>query len=203
MRHMWGAVDSGFAARSLLEMGWKHRKDRTRGRCVSPYFNAKHLLTRRPAWCTTAVLLHRMYEAHFLPAHIALLMITGTLYPLLISGDRMPALLLTTLNHTGYIRLLSLSVFFTFFALYERYHAICVAGREQEMLRAGLIDRMVDGFSYRRSWTRVLDYALFPVAGVLYGSFPTMVALIYQLWTLKLVYSVSVKPKRAGLASPA
>jgi hypothetical protein len=144
-----------------------------------------------------------MYEAHFLPAHIALLMITGTIYPLIVPADHMPTLLAKTLDYTGYIRLISLSVFFTFFALYEKYHFICVTSREQEMLRAGLAERMIDGFSYRKSWTRCLDYALFPIAGVVYGSFPTMVALVNQLWTLKLVYRVSMKPKRSGSVSPA
>lgn len=152
----------------------------------------------RVAWWPTMILLHRMYEAHFLPAHLALLMIAGTIYPLLVPASRTPSLLLQALDLTTYMRLLSLTVLFAFFILYERYHELCVSTREREMTAAGLEDRMVGGFSYRRHWTRGLDYVLFPVSGVLFGSFPTIVALVWHFWTLRLVYRVSVKPKRAS-----
>jgi hypothetical protein len=34
LRHMWGAVDSGYVAKAVLEMCWKNRKDASRGRLV-------------------------------------------------------------------------------------------------------------------------------------------------------------------------
>ena len=64
------------------------------------------------------------------------------------------------------------------------------------MVQAGLADRLIDGFSYR-SWRKTgVDFVLFPVAGILFGSLPATVALIWQLWTLSLVYKVSKKPQR-------
>jgi hypothetical protein len=64
------------------------------------------------------------------------------------------------------------------------------------MVQAGLADRLIDGFSHR-TWRKTgIDFLLFPIAGILYGSLPMMVALIWQLWTLSLVYKVSKKPKR-------
>lgn len=68
------------------------------------------------------------------------------------------------------------------------------------MLRAGLAEGMIDSFSYR-NWRRTgLDFALFPVAGILFGTVPAAVALVCQFWTLGLVYRVSKKPKRMVMA---
>jgi hypothetical protein len=142
-----------------------------------------------------------MYEAHFLPIHITLLIIGSGLYTLFTPSSQIPRLLLQTLDITGYMRLISALNFIYFFFLYESYHYICVKSREEEMLRAGLADRMIDSFSYR-SWRRTgLDFSLFPVAGILFGTVPAAVALTCQFWTLSLVYKVSKKPKRM-LAAP-
>ncbi|KAF8850222.1 hypothetical protein BDZ45DRAFT_751934 [Acephala macrosclerotiorum] len=185
LRHMWGALDSGFVLRSTINMWWYKQKD-----------------SSRPRWGSAFVLLHRMYEAHFLPIHITLLILGSGLYTLFTPSSQIPRLLLQTLDITGYMRILSALNFIYFFFLYESYHHICVKGREKEMLRAGLADRMVDSFSYR-NWRKTgLDFCLFPVAGIVFGTVPAAVALVCQFWTLSLVYKVSAKPQRMGLPAP-
>jgi hypothetical protein len=44
-----------------------------------------------------------------------------------------------------------------------------------------------------------LDFGVFPVAGILFGTVPAVVALVSQFWTLDLVYKVSKKPQRLRL----
>lgn len=153
-------------------------------------------------WSSVLVLMHRMYEAHFLPIHITLLIIGGGLYTLFTPQDSIPRLLLQTLDITGYLRIVSALNFIYFFFLYESYHYICVKGREEEMLRAGLADSMMNAFSYRSLHKTGLDFALFPVAGIVFGTVPAVVALTCQFWTLSLVYKVSKKPQRIGAPFP-
>jgi hypothetical protein len=134
-----------------------------------------------------------MYEAHFLPIHITLLILGGGFYMLLTPTTQIPRLLLQVLSLTGYLRLVSALNFIYFFFLYETYHSLCVTAREQEMRRAGLAGH---SFSHRSLRTTGLDFCLFPVAGIVFGSVPAVVALVCQFWTLGLVYRVSRKPER-------
>lgn len=67
------------------------------------------------------------------------------------------------------------------------------------MLRAGLADGLA--FSYR-CWKRTgVDFLLFPVAGIVFGTVPAVGALLGQFWGLGLVYRVSAKPIR-GVGGP-
>jgi hypothetical protein len=198
LRHMWGALDSGFALKSANKMWWANGSSMDRFVTRSPDLQ---LISDdcRPHWANTLVLMHRMFEAHFLPTHITLLVVGGGLYTSFTPSDRIPRLLLQTLNLTGYVRLVCALNFFYFFFLYESYHHTCVKTREEEMLRVGLGDRMVDAFSYR-NWRKTgLDFGVFPVAGILFGTVPAVVALVSQFWTLDLVYKVSKKPQRLQL----
>ena len=132
-------------------------------------------------------------EAHFLPTHITLLIVSGGLYTLFTPAVLVHPTLLKTFSFTGFLRLGSALLFGVFFYLYEEYHTVCVSGREREMMRAGLADRMAGYFSYRTARNR-LDFCLFPVAGILFGSVPTVVVLVCHFWTLDMVYRVSQKP---------
>lgn len=143
-----------------------------------------------------------MYEAHFLPIHMTFLIIFSGLYTLFTPTPLIPRLLLQTLDITSYMRIISAVNFIYFFWLYETYHHICVKGREEEMLRAGLADQMVDSFSYRSWRTTGADFCIFPLAGVIFGTIPAAVALTCQFWTLNLVYKVSRKPQRMQLPAP-
>ena len=147
-------------------------------------------------WANIFVLCHRMFEAHFLPIHITFHMIASGLYTLFTPSAQIPSLLLYALDLTGYLRAASFVIILYFFYLYEIFHSICVSSRETEMVQAGLADRLIDGFSYRNWKKHGVDFMLFPVAGTLFVSLPATVALIWQLWTVSLVYKVSKKPQR-------
>jgi hypothetical protein len=196
IRHMWGALDSGFVLKNISQLWWGKRVDGKRfanfSLLPSPFsshINQKNSLH----WTNTLVLVHRMYEAHFLPIHITLLILGGGLYTLLTPPTLIPRLLLQTLSLTGYLRLVSAFNFIYFFFLYESYHSLCVTAREQEMRRAGLSNHT---FSRRSTRKTGLDFCLFPVAGIVFGSLPAVVALVCQFWSLGLVYRVSKKPMR-------
>ena len=137
-----------------------------------------------------------MFEAHFLPIHITFHIIGSGIYTLFTPSTQIPSLLLYALDLTGYLRAVSFVIFLYFFYLYEIFHSTCVSSRETEMVQAGLADRLIDGFSYRNWRKNGIDFILFPVAGTLFVSLPATVALIWQLWTLNLVYKVSKKPQR-------
>ena len=137
-----------------------------------------------------------MFEAHFLPIHITFHIVSSGIYTLFTPSTQIPSLLLYALDLTGYLRAVSFVIFLYFFYLYEIFHSTCVSSRETEMVQAGLADRLIDGFSYRNWRKNGIDFILFPVAGTLFVSLPATVALIWQLWTLNLVYKVSKKPQR-------
>lgn len=143
-----------------------------------------------------------MYEAHFLPVHVTLIIIASGIYTLITPHSLTNPLLLQVFSIAGYLRLGSALGFASFFFLYEDYHQTCVKGREEEMLRVGLADRMQGAFSYRTFQKNSFDACFFPLAGIAFGSFPTMVALVTQLWTLNLQYKVSKKPSWPALVSP-
>lgn len=196
MRHMWGALDSGFVLKNITQLWWAKRVNGKRYGAFP--LNLPSMVTNLTKssihWTNTLVLLHRMFEAHFLPIHITLLLIVSSLYALLTPSTSIPRLLLQTLDLTGYVRLVSALNFIYFFFLYESYHALCVSARQTEMSRAGL--SLNHTFSYR-SWRKTgLDFCLFPVAGILFGSLPASIALVCQFWTTALVYRVSKKPQR-------
>ncbi|CZS90210.1 uncharacterized protein RCO7_08631 [Rhynchosporium graminicola] len=185
MRHMWGSLDSGFAAKSL---GRSLRKESPDGK-------------RLHRW-NTWVLMLRLFEAHFLPQHITFLILGGAIYKLLTPAEVVPRLLRQVLDLTGYMRIVTAMIFIYFFILYEPYHKICLKTRETEMSRVDLADRMTDAFSHRSLKQHGLDFCVFPVAGVVFGTVPAVVAMFCQFWTLDLVYNVSMKPTRMQLPSP-
>jgi hypothetical protein len=197
MRYMWGALDSGFVLKSITQL-WRAKRVNDKGLPCPPSPYVLLIPDRNSIhWTNTFKLLHRMFEAHFLPIHLTLLLVVSGRYTLFTPEAQIPRLLLQTLNLTGYVRLLSALNLIYFFFLYESYHALCVSSRQVEMSRTGLSNQ---SFSYR-SWRKTgLDFCLFPVAGVLFGSLPASIALVCQFWTTKLVYRVSKKPTRGDLA---
>ncbi|KAG4428940.1 hypothetical protein IFR05_015573 [Cadophora sp. M221] len=185
MRHMWGSLDSGFVVKSLGD-AWGKK---------SPEGKRLH------SW-NTSVLMLRMFEAHFLPQHITFLILGGAIYTLFTPPQQVPRLLLQVLDLTGYIRIVTGMNFIYFFSLYEAFHQVCLKTRESEMARVGLADRMTDAFSRRTVKANGLDFCVFPIAGVVYGTVPAVVAMFCQFWSLDLVYNVSMKPTRMQLPSP-
>lgn len=220
LRHMWGCLDTGYAVRQWCKVGSDAKlQKRTspesessssdEGRSYRPRDVELRLKLsqyalhgpdlRRFTW-RNLVLFSRLFEAHFLPIHLFLVLVASALYSGLPYPITQCRLLSAVMDLTSFLRgagFAFMTVYFVVF--YERYHRACIQARETEMKRAGLYEELSDEFSYRRAFslTTMLDYVLFPVAGTVFGSGPLLQAIISHFWTEKLVYLVSAKPVKA------
>jgi len=195
LRHMWGCLDTGYAVRQWCRtLRIRNSSKPESPRRHIPRANKTPLVPWRHF-----VLFTRLFEAHFLPIHLFLVLIASALYtslPYPLSSCR---LLSIALDATGYLRaggFFAMTIYFVVF--YERYHEICVRAREHEMRKAELYHEMAHNFSHRGRWklTTLVDYVLFPVAGTIFGSVPLFQASISHFWSENLVYLVSAKPLR-------
>lgn len=219
LRHMWGCLDTGYAVRQWCKIGPGQTPqglishDEGTGSCspdradrprhvelrLKLSQHALHGSDNRRFTYRNWVLFSRLFEAHFLPIHLFLVLLASALYtalPYPISSCR---LLTVALDFTSYLRAASFGLMTTYFVIfYERYHSACVQARAREMKRAGLYEELAHEFSYRKRWsiTTILDYVMFPIAGTMFGSAPLLQAIISHFWTEKLVYLVSAKPVR-------
>lgn len=226
LRHMWGSLDTGFAIRQWINMGKQSSsttsssRDSTnaqrnnisrRGRKLSHTELSLKLSQyalhgsepKRFTW-RNFVVFSRLFEAHFLPAHLFLMIVTSAAFTPGSGKNNNNSWLYFVLDLTGYMRLVSYFVMVAYFAFfYERYHRICVQAREREMIKAGLHSQMADQFSKRgrSNWQFWPDYFLFPVSGVMFGAICLFQAVFSHFWTDKLVYLVSAKPVRALVAA--
>lgn len=139
-------------------------------------------------------LFHRLFEAHFLPVQMTILVIASTLYIWVTEGTadvHGVAWIFTickVLRTAGFMQV----AFYLF--LYENFHQICLATREKEMADAGLSKGM--NFSHRNVKTNYIDYIMVPLVAPIYGAIPCAQAQICHFWTLDLVYTVSKKVTR-------
>jgi hypothetical protein len=211
LRHMWGCLDTGYA----ITQWWKMGRDPPTG-TTPPHMPRKrrlsatelelkllhHQLHNDESVTMTRrnfVLLSRIFEAHFLPLHLMVLMFASTAYSNLSNPLVHCRLLTFALDLTGVLRVVSFVVMLLYFILfYERYHAVCIEAREAEMRRVGLYEGMQENFSHRRSSNLLsyLDFVIFPIAGTIYGSAPLLQAALAHFRTEELVYKVSAKPSR-------
>ncbi|KAL5340616.1 glycosyl transferase family group 2-domain-containing protein [Aspergillus crustosus] len=178
LRHMWGALDSGFAARQTLcsFRPWKWRSFLCRPR---------HL-----------ALIHLLWEAHFLPCHLTILLIYSMAYSHLASFTKTPLhpYISLTLNITAYLRAASFLSMNICISIYNRWYGICLISRKRDMHQAGIMDT---GLSTRVWWKPqiLLERVMFPIAGTVFGAVPTMQAVFMHFVTERLVYRVSGKPR--------
>ncbi|KFA73127.1 hypothetical protein S40288_07489 [Stachybotrys chartarum IBT 40288] len=222
LRHMWGALDSGYALRKGVEM-WQERKHttrafrplhRTQGNNSDFYFPDSQLdsedpehcresgvfsdvvqeTIKEPDWERIVYMYHRLFEAHFIPVHMTVLVVASALYIWVTDGNDDPYNLSWIFTACNVLRTLGFMAAACYLFLYEGYHHMCVTNREREMNSAGLSKGMC--FSYRTSKKKVFDYLLVPLVAPLYGSLPCAHAEIVQLWTQDLVYTVSKKVTR-------
>ena len=230
LRHMWGALDSGYAMRKGVEL-WQERKHTTRafrplhqtpsGDSPNIYVPLTQIAggdavvssesgifsdvtqetIKEPHWENIFYLCHRIYEAHFLPVHMTILVIASTLYVLLAEGKDDPYNLAWTFRLANILRTAGFTLASCYLFLYESYHRLAANAREREMREAGLSGGM--SFSHRSAKKNFLDYLLVPVVAPLYGAIPSAQALIAQLWTRDLVYTVSKKATRQRARSVA
>lgn len=222
LRHMWGSLDTGYAIRQWFNMASQSSASTSssqdssngqrpnlprRGRKLSHTELSLKLSQYALHGCEPQrftlrnfIVFARLFEAHFLPAHLFLVIVISTALPPLIPRAPNTWWLYFALDITNYMRLISYVVMICYFSLiYEKYHRVCVEAREREMLKAGLYAQMSDQFSKRgiTHWKYWPDYFIFPVAGVMFGSICNFQAVICHFWTEELVYLVSAKPIRA------
>lgn len=145
-------------------------------------------------------LYHRLFEAHFLPIHLATILATSSIYTAFVPSFLVPQYLKLALDFSGFCRLIGFSTMLTFFYLYERYHRLCVGLRKEEMRRAGMLEDMeeADGFTPNVfQIAGLFEVALFPVGGFIFGAIPAAQAVLSHLFTDRLTYVVSLKPQLA------
>ncbi|KAK7427660.1 hypothetical protein QQZ08_005766 [Neonectria magnoliae] len=222
LRHMWGALDTGFALRKFVEM-WQERKHTSRAyqplHCTQrdgedlfipdsqlnddgttlPSGNGifSHIIKdtiREPHWEHVFYMVHRIFEAHFLPVHMAILVVASTIYVKVTEGKEDPHNLAWVFSWSNTIRIFGFLQISIYMFLYESFHRVGVAARQREMVKAGLADAM--DFSRRALRNNWKDYLMVPLVAPLYGTIPSAQALICQLWNQDLVYTVSKKATR-------
>ncbi|KAF4212100.1 hypothetical protein CNMCM8980_002093 [Aspergillus fumigatiaffinis] len=168
LRHMWGALDSGFAARRTISY--------IRSHCRCLFFRPRHL-----------ALVHLLWEAHFLPCHLIILMLFSTIYTLLNPPASLHPTMAWAFDLTNVLRASSFIGMNMCIFLYEPWHALCVRTRKTDMQEANVADA---GFSERVWWSpaQLVERVCFPIAGTVFGGIPTVHAVFSHFWTDRLVY---------------
>ncbi|RFU30484.1 hypothetical protein B7463_g5849, partial [Scytalidium lignicola] len=200
LRHMWGSLDTGdLSSNSLSRLKtFNHHLPGGQGPI--------HYTVSSPNWKHVFYLSHRLFEAHFLPTHMTIFIISFSIYSFLTSASNTsppPSHLTYMLTLTSYTCLLSFAIVALYMTLYETYHTHCIATRTLEMRRAGLYDGMKENensFSYRSWRNNWIDYVVSPLVAPVYRSILASQAQIAYLWTRELVYMVSVKLVIGGSA---
>ncbi|OAA73165.1 hypothetical protein ISF_00066 [Cordyceps fumosorosea ARSEF 2679] len=224
LRHMWGALDSGFALRQGARL-WRDRKltarrfrplHQTTGDEASDFYlpdsaeaaaeeggvfsDVVQETVRAPHWERIFYMYHRLFEAHFLPVHMAVLVVASGAWAWVTEGSGDPNGLNWTFTVAAILRTVGFMAIGAYLFLYESYHRLAVKARERDMRHAGLDAGM--SFSHRSFRNNILDYTLIPLVAPLYGTVPAMQAAVAQLWTVNLVYQVSKKESRQKVEKP-
>lgn len=221
LRHMWGALDSGYALRKLVVL-WQERKHTARAfrplhvtlnNPTDSYITQTQLdinpeqtlesaifsdvtseTLKEPDWQRIGILFHRLFEAHFLPLQMTILVVSSTLYMWVTDGNSDPHQLSWIFTVCNVLRTVGFMEVALLLFLYEQFHKICATSREKEMHEAGLAKGMC--FSHRSVKKNFVDYIMVPLVAPLYGSIPTAQAQVMHFFTLDLVYTVSKKVTR-------
>ncbi|WPH00338.1 Hypothetical protein R9X50_00316300 [Acrodontium crateriforme] len=221
LRHMWGAQDSGYCVRQAVDMLRRHYNappPATEFPLSAPNANWTAFYTSTgldqslspkagngfPAppkainKMNCLVLANRMFEAHFLPIHLCLILATSGIYGLLYPIFLMPAVLRWSLEFSGWCRLIGYLLMLVFFYRYATYHRLCVALRREEMRRAGLLEEMEENDSFSPDifqFAGIAEVMTFPLGGFIFGGIPALQAVITHIFTDRLTYVVSLKPQ--------
>jgi hypothetical protein len=149
-----------------------------------------------------ATLGHRLFEAHFLPIHLAVILITSSVYTFFTPAYLVPTAFKLALDLASLCRLIGWCTMLCYFYLYDRYHRLCVGLRQEEMRTAGLLEYMTanDGFTPKCfQFAGLLEAACFPIGGFIFGAIPAIQAELSHLFTDRLTYVVSLKPQLPAL----
>ncbi|ROW11467.1 hypothetical protein VMCG_01163 [Cytospora schulzeri] len=221
IRHMWGALDSGYAMRKVVEL-WQERKHTSRSfrpihstlrdttdvyvphnQNLDPeappaengiFSDVTHDTLKEPNWERIVYLFHRLFEAHFLPLQMTILVVASTLYVWATEGNPDVHGLNWIFDICNVLRTAGFMEIAFLLFLYEKFHRICVQTREKEMSDAGLSKGM--NFSHRELKKNWKDYCMVPAVAPLFGAIPCAQAQICHFWTIDLVYTVSKKVTR-------
>jgi len=155
----------------------------------------------KPIHITNLLTLYqRLFEAHFLPIHLVVILTTSSIFTFFYPGFLIPEVLHLALDFSGWCRLAGWLLMLCFFHRYDQYHRLCVGLRQEEMRKAGMLDDMTehDGFS-PHVWqvAGFWEAGLFPIGGFIFGAIPALQAVLSHLFTDKLTYVVSLKPQFA------
>ncbi|KAE8442384.1 hypothetical protein EG329_003400 [Mollisiaceae sp. DMI_Dod_QoI] len=216
LRHMWGSLDTGYALKQAVQV-WRRRRQThqlrqplhiktspktrkdTSSNCQMNILGTEDLSmrvkVRPPNWLNIFLLFHRLFEAHFMPAHIPILVVASSLYRALVPEDQDTFSIAWTFVATDILRTVGLVTLLVYFYSYQEYHHLALEARQNEMVAAGLEEGMKGNFS-TRSWKNVFDCVWIPFVAPLYGSIPAIHAQLCHFWTLDLTYIVSSKPVR-------
>lgn len=222
MRHMWGALDTGYALRQAVEL-WKERKHTSRAfrplhtsvdaesdiYVPEPQLDTLNLeavpesgifsdvtqdTLKSPSYTRIFYLFHRMFEAHFLPVQMTILIFASTGYMWVAGAETDPHGIAWIFVICNVLRTFGFMQVACYLFLYEHFHKTCLAAREKEMVDAGLAKGM--NFSHRALKQNFVDYVLVPLVAPIFGSIPCAQAQLSHFFTLDLVYTVSKKATR-------
>lgn len=164
---------------------------------ISRPLNADSTLQRSIHTKNVRILFHRLFEAHFLPIHLALILTTATAYDKF-WGSLVPRELQWALDFSAYCRFIGWSLMCVYFYRYAKYHHLCVTIRKEEMRKAGLLEEVTEhnGFSPKVFMVfGILEAGMFPIGGFIFGAIPACQAVLSHVFTERLVYHVSLKPQ--------
>lgn len=156
-------------------------------------------------WTNLLHLIHRLFEAHFLPTHLYVVLVCSGIHSFVYPTVLIPGVLRFALETAGWCRLIGFCTMIFFFFNYERYHQLCVGLRQEEMRQAGLLQEMVDHDSISKhafQYAGFIEGVLFPIGGLVFGGIPATQAVLSHLFTERLVYVVSLKPSKLANARP-
>lgn len=220
LRHMWGCLDSGYAMRKGWEL-WQERKHTSRnyrplhialnnpsGTYIPQVdgLNAEQNIEsgifadittdtlKDVNWMKLLMLAHRLFEAHFLPVQMTILVVASTLYLWVTEGNGDPQNLAWVFTVCNVLRTAGFMEIALYLVFYESFHKLMASAREKEMNDAGLAKGMC--FAHRDIKRNYIDYIMVPLVAPIYGAIPGAQAQVFQFWTQDLVYTVSKKVVR-------
>ncbi|KAK5685058.1 hypothetical protein LTS10_003133 [Elasticomyces elasticus] len=200
LRHMWGMLDTGYALRHATAMLFlRARSWWCDGAGRRAPFHLKQQQPHHPPIHKTNMLtmLHRLLEAHILPLQLVVALTSSTLYDTAKSTDSLPFVLRASFVICSACRLSGFAAMVLFVYRYKKYHHLCVELRradERLAQKLGDADGEKDAEPTTLASIGWREAVVFPVAGVLFGAVPALQATLMHLYSVRLVYTVSLKP---------
>ena len=180
---------------------------------ITPYTSVEHHTSPTPKLaapaCVSPQPIHKMnvltvyerlFEAHFLPIHLVVILITSSIFTLLVPASSIPEVFRLALTFSSWCRVVGWLCMLCYFHRYQKYHRLCVALRQEEMRKAGMLDEVTEHDGFTHSIFQVaglIEVGLFPIGGTIFGAIPALQAVVSHLLTDRLTYVVSLKPQVA------